>query len=46
MIPDLLAQLRNSGVAPVFTGIVLAVVFTAALVLAQSVAQWFADRDS
>ena len=46
MIPDLLEQLRSAGVVPLIAGIVLVVVLTAAVFLAQSVAQWFADRDS
>lgn len=46
MIPDLLEQLRSAGVPPVFASIALVVVLTAVVFLAQSVAQWFADRDS
>ena len=46
MIPDLLEQLRSAGVVRLIAGIVLVVVMTAAVFLAQSVAQWFADRDS
>jgi hypothetical protein len=46
VIPDLLEQLRNPGIIPLFAGIVFVVVLTAAVFLAQCVAQWFADRDS
>ena len=46
MIPDLLEQCRNGGVTPIFAGILFVVVSTAAVFLAQCVAQWFADRDS
>ena len=46
MIPDLLEQLRNAGISPLLIGIVLVAALTASLFLAQSVAQWFGDRDS
>jgi hypothetical protein len=46
VIPDLFDQLRNAGVTPLVARIVFVVLVTAAVFLAQSVAQWFADRDS
>ncbi|MBS1842753.1 MAG: hypothetical protein JSS69_15600 [Acidobacteria bacterium] len=46
MIPDLLEQLRSAGVLPLIAGLVFVVVLTAVVFLAQSVAQWFVDRDS
>jgi hypothetical protein len=46
VIPGLFDQVRNLGVTPLVARIVFVVLLTAAVFLIQSVAQWFADRDS
>ena len=46
MIPTLLDTLRELGIRPVLVVLVLAVVLTAAVFVAQSVASWFDDRRS
>lgn len=46
MIPNLQEIARHFGVNPSFVGLAVAGVLTGFVLLAQSIAHWFDDRDS